>query len=103
MNPIVDPATRTRFQPQVGIRTVRATSANSNYESFQLDLKRRFSSTPLGQIQFQGSYTYSHSLDEVSDGFAFDSTPSSFQSVSQVVSGSRHPDFGQSYYDGRHV
>ncbi len=103
MNPIVDPATRTRFQPQVGIRTVRATSANSNYESFQLDLKRRFSSTPLGQIQFQGSYTYSHFLDDVSDVFAFDSTPSSFQSVSQVVGGSRHLDYGNSDFDRRHV
>ena len=103
MNPIVDPATGRRFQPQVGIRTVRATSANSNYESFQLDLKRRFSSTPLGQVQFQGSYTYSHFLDDVSDVFGFDSTPSSFQSVSQVVGGSRHLDYGNSDFDRRHV
>ncbi len=103
MNPIVDPATKTRFQPQVGIRTVRATSANSNYESFQLDLKRRFSSTPVGQVQFQGAYTYAHFLDDVSDVFAFDSTPSSFQSVSQVVGGSRHLDYGNSDFDRRHV
>ena len=103
MNPIVDPATKTRFQPQVGIRTVRATSANSNYESFQLDLKRRFSGTPVGQVQFQGAYTYAHFLDDVSDVFAFDSTPSSFQSVSQVVGGSRHLDYGNSDFDRRHV
>ncbi len=103
MNPIVNPATGARFQPQVGIRTVRATSANSNYESFQLDLKRRFSSTPLGQVQFQGSYTYSHFMDDVSDVFGFDSTPSSLQSVSQVVGGSRHLDYGNSDFDRRHV
>src|SRR3989442_604360 len=98
MNPLVNGV---RFQPQVGIRTVRATSANSNYESFQLDLKRRFSSTPAGRVQFEGSYTYSHFLDDVSDVFGFDSTPSSLQSVSQVVGGSRHLDYGNSDFDRR--
>ncbi len=103
MNPIVNPVTRARFQPQVGARTVRASSANSNYESLQLDLKRRFSGTPVGQVQLEGSYTYSHFLDDVSDVFGFDSTPSSFQSVSQVLGGSRHLDYGNSDFDRRHV
>lgn len=104
MNPIVSPGPPVvRFQPQVGPRTVRATSANSNYESLQADLKRRFSATPIGQVQFEGSYTYSHFLDDVSDVFGFDSTPSSFQSVSQVVGGSRHLDYGNSDFDRRHV
>ncbi|MHB8501974.1 MAG: outer membrane beta-barrel protein [Candidatus Acidiferrales bacterium] len=103
MNPIVNPVTRARFQPQVGVRTVRATNANSNYESLQLDLKRRFGYTPVGQLQFDGSYTYSHFLDDVSDVFGFDSTPSSFQSVSQVVGGSRHLDYGNSDFDRTHV
>jgi outer membrane receptor protein involved in Fe transport len=103
MNPIVNPATNARFQPQVGARTVRATSANSNYESMQLDLKRRFGATPVGQVQFQGSYTYAHYLDDVSDVFGFDSNPSSLQSVSQVVGGSRHLDYGNSDFDRRHI
>ena len=103
MNPRVDPVTLARFQPQVGIRTVRATSANSNYESLQLELKRRFSGTPLGLVQFSGSYTYSHFLDDISDVFGFDSTFSSVQSVSQVVGGSRHLDYGNSDFDRRHV
>jgi outer membrane receptor protein involved in Fe transport len=103
MNPIVDPVTRARFLPQVGVRTVRATSANSNYESLQVELKRRFGSTPVGSVQFQGSYSYSHFFDDVSDVFAFDSTPSSFQSVSQVVGGSRHLDYAASDFDRRHV
>ena len=101
MNPRVSPTAR--FQPQVGIRTVRATSANSNYESLQLELKRRFSGTPLGLMQFSGSYTYSHFLDDISDVFGFDSTFSSVQSVSQVVGGSRHLDYGNSDFDRRHV
>jgi outer membrane receptor protein involved in Fe transport len=103
MNPIVNTVTKARFQPQVGIRTVRATSANSNYESFQLDLKRRFSGTPVGQVQFQGSYTYSHFFDDISDVFGFDSTPSSLQSLPQVLGGSRHLDYGPSDFDRRHV
>jgi hypothetical protein len=96
-------ATQTTLRSPQGIRTVRATSANSNYESLQVDLRRRFSSTPVGQVQFIGSYTYSHFLDEVSDVFGRDSTLSPFQSVSQVVGGNRHLDYADSDYDRRHV
>jgi hypothetical protein len=103
MNPIVDPATGTRFQPQVGIRTVRAASANSNYESLQFTLRRGLKATPIGGFQMQGSYTYSHYLDDVSDVFSFDSFPSSFQSVSQVLGASPHIDYGNSDFDRRHV
>lgn len=104
MNPIVSPGPPVvRFQPQVGPRTVRATSANSNYESLQLNLKRRFGATPVGQIQMEGGYTYAHYQDDVSDVFGFDSNPSSFQSVSQVLGGSRHLDYGNSDFDRRHV
>src|SRR5215472_19348960 len=103
MNPIVNPLTGARFQPQVGIRTVRAASANSNYESLQLNLKRNFKSTPLGEVQFDGSYTYAHYLDNISDVFAFDSTPSSFQSAPQVLGFSPRIDYGNSDFDRRHV
>lgn len=103
MNPIIDPATGTRFMPQVGIRTVRASTASSNYHGFQLELKRAFAATPAGQVQFEGSYTYAHYLDDISDVFGFDSTPSSFESVSQVVGASPHIDYGNSDFDRRHV
>jgi outer membrane receptor protein involved in Fe transport len=103
MNPIVDPLTVTRFQPQVGVRTVRAASANSNYESLQFNLKRNFKPTPLGQFQLDGSYTYAHYMDDVSDVFAFDSTPSSFQSAPQVLGFSPHIDYGNSDFDRRHI
>jgi outer membrane receptor protein involved in Fe transport len=101
MNPFVAPGVR--FQPQVGARTVRAASANSNYEAFQLEIKRRFKATPVGTVLFRGSYTYAHFLDDVSDVFAFDSTPSSVQSVSQVLGASPHIDYGNSDFDRRHV
>jgi outer membrane receptor protein involved in Fe transport len=100
MNPLVGGV---RFQPQVGIRTVRASSANSNYEALQLELKRSFKSTPVGLVQFQGSYTYAHYLDDISDVFGFDSTLSSFESVSQVLGVSQRIDYGNSDFDRRHV
>jgi outer membrane receptor protein involved in Fe transport len=103
MNPIVNPATGARLHPEVGIRTVRAASANSNYESAQLELKRAFKATPIGHVLLLGSYTYSHSMDDVSDVFGFDSTPNAFQSVSQVVGASPHIDYGNSDFDRRHV
>ena len=103
MNPIVNPTTGARFHPEVGIRTVRAASANSNYQSAQFELKRSFKSTPLGSVLLLGSYTYSHSLDDVSDVFGFDSTPNAFQSVSQVTGASPHIDRGNSDFDRRHV
>ena len=101
MNPLLPSGQR--FQPQVGPRTVRAASANSNYESLQLNLRRRFKPTPLGSIQFQGSYTYAKYLDDVSDVFGFNSTPSSFESASQVLGYNPHIDYGPSDFDRRHV
>jgi hypothetical protein len=95
--------TGVRFDPQVGVRTVRAASANSNYEAFQLNLKRNFKSTPLGEVLLNGSYTYAHYLDNISDVFGFDSTPSSFQSFPQVLGFSPHLDYANSDFDRRHV
>ena len=102
MNPI-NPVTGARFHPEVGIRTVRAASANSNYQSAQFELKRSFKPTAIGSVFMLGSYTYSHSLDDVSDVFGFDSTPNAFQSVSQVTGASPHIDYGNSDFDRRHV
>jgi len=104
MNPFLPFTNQTvRFMNQVGIRTVRAATGNSNYESFQLNVKRAFRSTPIGELQFDGSYTYSHFLDNGSDVFAFDSSPSSFPSTPQVLGFSPRIDYGNSDFDRRHV
>ena len=115
VNPIVNPTTGDRLHPELqsstsastragqGIRSIRASTANSNYESLQFNLRRRFAATPVGQIQFDGSYTWSHFLDEISDVFAQDSTASSFQSLSQVLGASPRIDYGNSDFDRRHV
>jgi hypothetical protein len=103
MNPIVNPATGARFDPAVGQRTVRSASANSNYESLQVDLRRDFKPTPLGLLQLEGSYTYAHFLDDASDVFARDSSPSPFESAPQVLGFSPHIDYGNSDFDRRHT
>lgn len=115
VNPIVNAATGDRLHPELqsatspslragqGIRTIRASSANSNFNSLQLNVRRRFASTPLGNMQVDGSYTYGHYLDEISDVFGQDSTFSSFQSVSQVTGASPRIDYGDSDFDRRHV
>ena len=115
MNPIVDLATGDRLHTELqtsltpairagqGIRTVRAASANSNYEALQLNVRRGFKSTPLGSMQLIGSYSYAHYLDQVSDVFGFDSTPSAFQSLPQVLGFSPSVDYGNSDFDRRHV
>lgn len=124
MNPVIDSTCGTRLHSELqilpapcgsltasqiatrqgqGIRTVRAASANSNYEALQFTLRRGFKETPVGNVQFQGSYTYAHFLDDISDVFSFDSFPSSFESVSQVLGASPHIDYGNSDFDRRHV
>jgi hypothetical protein len=102
MNPLLA-STGQRFHPEVGQRTVRAPSANSNFESAQFNLRRGFKNTPLGGLQFQGSYTYAKYMDDVSDVFGFNSTPGSLQSISQVLGVSPHIDYGPSDFDRRHV
>src|SRR5258708_28117132 len=87
MNPIVDAATVpvTRFVNTVGARTMRCSCANSNYHSLQLNVRRRYSTTPLGSLLLEGAYTYSHYIDQVSEVFATDSTASSFESLPQAL------------------
>jgi outer membrane receptor protein involved in Fe transport len=86
-----------------GIRTVRAASANSNYEALQFNLRRGMKATPLGDLQLQGSYTYAHYLDNISDVFAFDSTQTSLPSGPPILGFSRSLDYGNSDFDRRHV
>lgn len=48
-----------RLFPNLGSVTVQTTNSNSNYNSLQVQLRRRFAQG----LQFQASYTYSHTLD----------------------------------------
>lgn len=103
VNPIIAPGPPpVRFVSTVGPRTMRASSTNSAYHSLQLNVRRRYSSTAVGSLQFEGSYTWSHYIDNVSEVFATDSTPSSFQSLPQVLGFSPKVDRGSSDNDRRH-
>ena len=117
MNPIVNPATGDRLHPELqitpasvsvatrageGIRTIRASTASGNYNGMQVELKRNFASTPLGNFLLDANWSYGHSLDEISDVFNQLSNASSFESVSQVVGVSPHIDYGNSDFDFRH-
>lgn len=102
MDPIVDAASGARFVNTVGSRSMRCSCANSNYHSLQLNVRRRYSTTPVGSLLLEGAYTYSHYLDQVSEVFATDSTASSFQSLPQVLGFSPRVDRGDSDNDRRH-
>ncbi|MBI4850902.1 MAG: carboxypeptidase regulatory-like domain-containing protein [Acidobacteria bacterium] len=60
-NPLAPP----RKDPNLGPFTVIEASASSIYHSLQLSLSKRFNNG----LQFGSSYTYGHSIDEVSDVF----------------------------------
>ena len=119
VNPVVNAATGDRLHPELqitaptspaniairtgeGIRTIRASSANGNYNGLQTEVRRNFSSTPLGNFLLSANYTYGHSLDEISDVFNQQSNASSFESVSEVLGVSPRIDYASSDYDFRH-
>ncbi len=102
MNPIVNSATGARFVNAVGARSIRCSCANSNYHSLQLNVRRKYATTPVGSLLLEGSYTFSHYIDQVSEVFATDSTASSFQSLPQVLGFSPRVDRGDSDNDRRH-
>jgi hypothetical protein len=102
MNPIVNSATGARFVNAVGARSIRCSCANSNYHSLQLNVRRKYATTPVGSLLLEGSYTFSHYVDQVSEVFATDSTASSFQSLPQVLGFSPRVDRGDSDNDRRH-
>jgi hypothetical protein len=100
MNPFVSPGVR--FVNTVGARTMRASSANSTYHSLQLNVRRRYASTPFGLLLLEGSYTYSHLIDNISEVFATDSTATSLQSLPQVLGFTPRLDRANSDNDRRH-
>jgi hypothetical protein len=117
MNPIVNSATGDRLHPELqvtaatvsvskrageGIRSIRCACANGNYNGLQLEARKAISNTRVGLFGVHTTYTYGHSLDEISDVFGQNSNASSLQSVSQVVGASRHLDYANSDFDYRH-
>jgi hypothetical protein len=74
----------------VGVLLFTNNAAYSNYNSFQVQFKRRFSAGP----QILAQYTLSHSLDNASTDAVFNGIPGSFLDP--------HKDYGPSDFDIRH-
>jgi hypothetical protein len=100
MNPFVTPTAR--FNPAVGQRTIRDNGASSTFHSLQLNVRRRYSSTPIGSVQIEGSYTWSHNIDNISEVFATTSTATNLESLPAVLGFSNRVDRGTSDNDRRH-
>jgi hypothetical protein len=68
------PANRTmaRVDPLQGPRSIRTNGGSSNYNSFQTEIKRRFSNG----FQFASSYTWSKAIDNISELFSYGNTAS---------------------------
>ena len=91
-----------RLFPLVGARTMRASTASSNYDSLQVSVRRGYSSTPVGSLSLSGAYTWSHEIDNISEVFGSDSTGGSFQSRAQVLGGDPRIDRTSGDQDRRH-
>ncbi len=108
MNPFLPNATKTatgqRVNPAFGPRTIRASDATSNYNALQVEIRRRFSETPVGSMQFVSNYTWSRNMDTVSEAFVTNNQNSSFPSVNpRLVAHGLRFDYGPSDNDRRHL
>ncbi len=94
INPLISGV---RLHPQLGVRRIRDSGANSNYNSLQLRVDKRFSHG----FQINTAYTWSKFMDDVSEVFNTNSSPSSLASV-PVFQGGLRLDRAVSDYDRRH-
>lgn len=105
VNPNLPNATNTaagaRLFPNRGVIQTRDSGLNANYNSMQLQVRRGFQATPVGQIGFSSSYTWSRNMDILSETFG---TNSGLQnpSVSPANNNLRLFDYGPSDNDRRH-
>jgi len=91
-----EPALGHNLNPNFGSTPQIVTDATSNYNSLQVSLQRRF----VKGLSFQGSYTYSHSIDTASGAFPSDwvSEPGVTQNFFNL-----NADRGSSAFDRRNV
>jgi hypothetical protein len=91
-----------RLIPTIGGRMVRATTANSNYNAMQLEVKKRYTKTPVGALQFTSSYTWSKALGVIDEVFAtYSSNATQMTANPLLYGGNRNWDYGPSDNDRR--
>jgi outer membrane receptor protein involved in Fe transport len=69
-----------RLYPDQGSRTIRASTANSNFNSMQIGLRSKTLRTVVGGVMFDTSYTFSKNMDVASETFATSSQGSAYTS-----------------------
>lgn len=92
-----------RINALLGSRVVRDSTANSNYNALQAELKKRMTSTPLGGAQFSVAYTWSHTLSVIDEVFGTNQTGTAYMSANPLLyNGFRNADYGNADMDRRH-
>ncbi len=86
--------------PRFGVVTELKTSAISNYHGMVASFERRF--TGWGQGFLQANYTYSHALDEVSNGGLGTFTYAENGSTNPLDARNLRASYGPAEYDVRH-
>ncbi len=107
-NPFLPNATFTargaRLNPAFGARSIRASEGTSNYNALQLEVRRAFTATPVGDIQFTSAYTWSRNMDETSEVFVTNNQNSSNPAVNPFIfPNGLSFDYAPSDNDRRHV
>jgi len=91
------------MDPTIGARTPRVANAGANYNGLQIEVKRGYSNSILGNFAFDSSYTWSKSLDEVSEVFATNPNPGTQGSSQRLIITNPRLDYGPSDFDVRHA
>ncbi len=91
-----------RLDASRGTIQIRDGGATSNYHSGQVQLRHRGLDTMVGHFYFTSSYTFSKSLDILSETFATNSSAQN-PSRSPLVADIRSLDYGPSDNDRRHI
>lgn len=105
VNPINNAANNTgRLIPTIGGRTPRMAAGNANYNSLQVDVRRGFSETIIGGLQFASAYTWSKNMDNVASAeFTTNQAVTSFSQYQNVFLQNRNIDYGRSDNDRTHT
>lgn len=92
----LNPVTGTRLNTTRGVIVGRTNSAASDYNGLEVGAKHNFTHGVAVDL----SYTYSKTLDDGSEVFTTDSSPTSYSA--NLAPGARGQDWGNSAYDHRH-
>jgi hypothetical protein len=92
-----------RLFPNRGSVQIRDSGLTSNYNSLQVQVRRRAIDTPAGKLSFSSSYTWSKNLDVITEVFGTNSSPQDASHSPAFGIPLRKLDYGPSDNDRRHV